>query len=66
MMMGFFDSTIPQGGPTFHSDSGFKTYYSIVAAPKEVKLWLNVRGLQDWTELDLKPLFRNYGDTTLN
>jgi hypothetical protein len=56
-MMEFFDATIPQGGPSFYSDSGFKTYYSIVAVPKELKLWLKVRGLQDWTELDLKPLF---------
>ncbi len=57
MMMGFFDATIPQGGPSFHSDSGFKTYYSIVATPKDLKLWLNVRDLQGWTEIDLKPLF---------
>jgi len=56
-MMEFFDATIPEGGPSFHSDSGFKTYYTIVAVPKELKLWLKVRGLQDWAEIDLKPLF---------
>ena len=56
-MKEFFDLTIPKGGPSFHSDSGFKTYYSIVAHPKDLKLWLNVRGLQGWTEIDLKPLF---------
>lgn len=56
-MMEIFDNTIPQGGPSFHADSGLKTYYTIVAAPKELKLWLNVRDFQDWTEIDLKPLF---------
>ena len=56
-MMEFFDTTIPKGGPSFHSDSGVKTYYTIVAVPKELKLWLNVRDLQGWTEIDLKPLF---------
>ena len=56
-MMEIFDTTIPKGGPSFHRGSGFKTYYSIVAAPKELKLWLKVRDLQNWTEIDLKPLF---------
>ena len=56
-MMEIFDATIPKGGPSFHKESGFKTYYTIVAVPKELKLWLNVRDLQGWTEIDLKPLF---------
>ncbi len=58
-MMEFFDATIPKGGPSFYSESGFRTYYSIVAAPKELKLWLNVRDLQGWAEIDLKPLFES-------
>jgi hypothetical protein len=56
-MMEFFSATILNGGPSFHSDSGFKTYYSIVAVPEELKLWLRVSDLQDWNEVDLKPLF---------
>jgi hypothetical protein len=56
-MMEFFDAAIPGGGPTFHEDSGFRTYYTIVAVPEELKLWLNVRGFQGWTAIDLKPLF---------
>lgn len=56
-MMEFFDTTIPKGGPSFDSASGVRTYYSIVASPEELKLWLNVRDLQGWTEIDLKPLF---------
>lgn len=27
------------------------------SATKELKLWLNVREFQDWTQIDLKPLF---------
>jgi hypothetical protein len=57
-MRSFFDMTIIQGGPTFWPESGLKTYYTIVATPKDLKMWLNVRGLQDWTEIDLKPLFK--------
>ncbi|MFA6432012.1 MAG: C45 family autoproteolytic acyltransferase/hydrolase [Candidatus Margulisiibacteriota bacterium] len=56
-MRKFFSTTIPEGGPTFPEKGAFKTYYSIVAAPKELKIWLNIRGLQDWTEISLKPLF---------
>ncbi|OGC04789.1 hypothetical protein A2276_02355 [candidate division WOR-1 bacterium RIFOXYA12_FULL_43_27] len=56
-MMKIFSTTIPEGGPSFPLDSSLKTYYSIVAVPKDLKLWLNVRGLQDWTEINLKPLF---------
>jgi len=57
-MMQFFSTEIPQGGPSFDEASGLKTYYIIVAVPNESKLWLNVRDLQDWTEIDLKPLFQ--------
>lgn len=57
-MMEIFDKSIPDGGPSFFDKaSGLKTYYSIVAVPSELKLWLNVRDLQGWTEIDLKPLF---------
>lgn len=57
-MMEFFDKTIPEGGPSFTKETGIKTYYTIVAVPKELRLWINNRGYQDWTEVDLKPLFK--------
>ena len=57
-MMDIFSTTIPQGGPSFPVNSNLKTYYSIVAVPEELKLWLKVYNLQDWTEIDLKSLFR--------
>lgn len=56
-MMEIFDKTIPEGGPSFYKASGLKTYYTIVAVPKDLKMWLNVRNLQGWTEINLKPLF---------
>jgi len=57
-MMRIFETTIPEGGPSFTKESGLKTYYSIVAIPKKLIFWLNVRDLQGWTEIDLKPLFK--------
>ena len=56
-MMDFFDLSIPKGGPSFHSESGFTTYYTIVAVPKELKIWINVRNFQGWKQVDLQPLF---------
>ncbi|MFA5098357.1 MAG: C45 family autoproteolytic acyltransferase/hydrolase [Candidatus Margulisiibacteriota bacterium] len=56
-MMEIFSSSIPDGGPSFPEEGDFMTYYSIVAVPKELKLWLNVRGFQGWTEIELEPLF---------
>ena len=58
-MMEIFDVRIPDGGPTFPGGLDVKTYYTIVAVPKELKLWLRVDGIQPWTEIDLKPLFAN-------
>ncbi|MCX5748846.1 MAG: hypothetical protein NTZ10_01180 [Candidatus Saganbacteria bacterium] len=56
-MMEIFDKTIPEGGPSFDKASGLKTYYTIVAIPKDLKIWLNVRDFQGWTEIDLKNYF---------
>ncbi|MEI7752113.1 MAG: C45 family autoproteolytic acyltransferase/hydrolase [Candidatus Omnitrophota bacterium] len=58
-MMEIFDIRIPNGGPTFPAGLDIKTYYSIVAVPKELKFWLQVAGLQKWIEIDLKPLFES-------
>ncbi len=33
------------------------TSYQIVAVPKELKVWVRVPEVQEWTEVDLKPLF---------
>ncbi len=59
IMMKIFSTTIPNGGPTFDKDSGLITYYSIVAKPKDLTIWLNITDFQTWTEIKLKPLFLN-------
>ncbi|MCG6537786.1 MAG: hypothetical protein L7F78_24485, partial [Syntrophales bacterium LBB04] len=51
-MMDIFDTRIPDGGPTFPVGLDIKTYYTIIAVPKELKLWLQADGLQKWTEID--------------
>ncbi|MPN28000.1 hypothetical protein SDC9_175434 [bioreactor metagenome] len=33
------------------------TSYQIVTVPKELKVWVRVPEVQEWTEVDLKPLF---------
>jgi hypothetical protein len=33
------------------------TSYQIVAVPKDLKVWIRVPEVQEWTEVDLKPLF---------
>jgi CubicO group peptidase (beta-lactamase class C family) len=56
-MMQIFDTTIPDGGPTFPDDSSLETYYQIVATPGNGALWLKARGYSGWERMDLKPLF---------
>ncbi len=56
-MMQIFDTTIPNGGPTFADDSPLATYYQIVATPGDGTLWLKARGYSGWERMDLKALF---------
>jgi len=56
-MMKIFDTTIPNGGPTFPDNSPLETYYQIVALPAQGTLWLKARGYSGWERMDLKPLF---------
>jgi len=56
-MMQIFDTTIPNGGPTFPDDSPLVTNYQIVATPGDGTLWLKARGYSGWERMDLKPLF---------
>ena len=34
-----------------------KTSYQVVAVPDELKIWVRIPQIIDWTEIDLKPLF---------
>ena len=56
-MMQIFDTTIPNGGPTFPDDSPVVTNYQIVATPGDGTLWLKARGYSGWERMALKPLF---------
>lgn len=56
-MMQIFDTTVPNGGPTFPEDSALATNYQIVATPGDGTLWLKARGYSGWERMDLKPLF---------
>lgn len=56
-MMQIFDTTIPNGRPTFPDDSPLVTNYQIVATPGDGTLWLKARGYSGWERMDLKPLF---------
>jgi len=51
-MMQILDTSIPDGGATHKG-----TIYQVVAVPGQLKIWLKVPGLQDWTEIQLKQIF---------
>ncbi|MCL4503903.1 MAG: C45 family autoproteolytic acyltransferase/hydrolase [Deltaproteobacteria bacterium] len=54
VMMAILDVSIPDGGATQKG-----TILQVVAVPEQLKIWLKVPGLQNWTEIQLKPLFRS-------
>jgi hypothetical protein len=51
VMMAILDVSIPDGGATHKG-----TILQVVAVPEQLKIWLKVPGLQNWTEIQLKPL----------
>jgi len=51
-MMQVLDTPLDKGGATVPG-----TIYQVIAAPKQLKLWLKVPGVQDWTLVDLQRLF---------
>jgi hypothetical protein len=53
VMMKVLDTAIDQGGPTVEG-----TIYQVIAVPAQLKLWIKVPGLQDWTMIKLGPLFK--------
>jgi hypothetical protein len=57
IMMDIFDMTLPSAGATFPEEGIFRTIYSVVVKPDELKMWLNVREYSGWEEIDLKPYF---------
>lgn len=55
VMMKVLDTTIDQGGATVEG-----TIYQVIAVPAQLKLWVKVPGLQDWTMIRLGPLFKRH------
>lgn len=57
-MMTVFDTSIPDGGPTFPEKSPFITIYQVVVTPGDLIVRLKLRGFsKKWQEIDLKPHF---------
>jgi hypothetical protein len=55
VMMEIMNIPLEKGG-SFRAPND--TSYQIVAVPKELKIWVRMPEVQEWTEVDLKPLFR--------
>jgi hypothetical protein len=46
------DVPLEKGGATVP-----ETIYQVVAAPKDLKMWIKVPGFEEWREIPLGPLF---------
>jgi hypothetical protein len=53
VMMQLLDTTIPNGGPT----EVHETIFQVVAEPASRRIWIKMPRVQDWTGLDLAPVF---------
>ncbi len=53
-MMTVLDTPIDRGGATVDG-----TIYQVIAIPARLTLWIKVPGFQEWTEIELGPLFTN-------
>jgi hypothetical protein len=61
VMMDVLDTDIENGGP-----SGDFTRLKVVAIPRERELWVKIPKYQNWTEIDLKDLFRSQEEIRVN
>lgn len=53
VMMELLDTTLPAGGPTeLH-----ETIFQVVAEPASRRIWIKMPRVQNWTGLDLAPIF---------
>ncbi|HPJ67245.1 MAG TPA: hypothetical protein PLQ82_02785 [Desulfobacteraceae bacterium] len=58
-MMEILDIQMNQGGTTWPAGEKIQTVYQVIAIPGELELCLKVPGFQDWTFVDLAPLFES-------
>lgn len=57
-MQEILDTSMSEGGATWPAKGTIRTVYQIIAIPESLHVWLKVPGYQDWTDVDLKELFR--------
>ncbi len=56
-MKRILDRPMDKGGATWPPEGTIRTVYEVIAVPEDRALWIKVPGYQDWTPVDLKPLF---------
>jgi hypothetical protein len=64
-MKKIMDTSMNDGGATWPVKGGrpkaYQTVYQVIATPESLQIWVKVPGFQDWTGIDLHPLFRKDG-----
>jgi hypothetical protein len=55
VMMQIMSIPLESGGAL--QTSGLPTSYQVVAVPEELKIWVRIPGVQEWTELELERFF---------
>jgi hypothetical protein len=63
-MQEILDTPMSNGGATWPPKGNIRTVYQIIAVPESLQLRLKVPGYQDWTDVDLKELFRKKSRTS--
>lgn len=56
VMMDIMSRPMTEGGPLQTKE--LPTSYQVVAVPEDLKFWVRIPGVQDWTEVDLNRLFQ--------
>ena len=62
-MMDILDIPMNAGGATWPAREKIQTVYQVIAIPGELKLWVKVPGFQNWTGVDLAPVFESKNST---
>jgi hypothetical protein len=50
-----------EGGPLQTQE--LPTSYQVVAVPEDLKIWVRIPGVRDWTEVDLNLFFQGKSET---
>jgi hypothetical protein len=56
VMMDIMSRPLSRGGPLQTEE--LPTSYQVVAVPEDLKIWVRIPGVQDWTEVDLNLFFQ--------